>query len=192
MACRLSHPIAESDLRMPRGVSNGPRRQACGRGRSGVGTCKTGARRIFLYCQLFRRVFRTPAKGGERRNGGECRDRTCATFRSRRVSTAMPCHSANSPKQIGVHGAIGTRTLRLRTPPLWSVELRGCELVRAAGFEPATTAVRVRGSVWLSYALKEKHRMDHPAGFEPAASGSANRRSAPLSYGWKIGAAGGI
>ena len=30
--------------------------------------------------------------------GGECRDRTCATFRSRRVSTAMPCRSANSPE----------------------------------------------------------------------------------------------
>jgi hypothetical protein len=30
--------------------------------------------------------------------GGECRSRTCPTFRSRRVSTAMPCRSANSPK----------------------------------------------------------------------------------------------
>jgi hypothetical protein len=32
------------------------------------------------------------------RFGGECRSRTCPTFRSRRVSTAMPCRSANSPE----------------------------------------------------------------------------------------------
>jgi hypothetical protein len=31
-------------------------------------------------------------------SGGECRSRTCPTFRSRRVSTAMPCRSANSPE----------------------------------------------------------------------------------------------
>src|SRR5262245_35766357 len=48
----------------------------------------------------------------------------------RRVSTAVPCRSANSPMVtchcgFGVHGAIRTRSLRLRTPPLWSIELRG-------------------------------------------------------------------
>jgi hypothetical protein len=32
------------------------------------------------------------------RSGGECRSRTCRTFRSCRVSTAMPCRSANSPQ----------------------------------------------------------------------------------------------
>src|SRR5262245_1625147 len=34
--------------------------------------------------------------------GGECRSRTCPTRRSRRVSTAVPCRSANSPKTIRV------------------------------------------------------------------------------------------
>jgi hypothetical protein len=32
--------------------------------------------------------------------GGECRSRTCPTRRSRRVSTAMPCRSANSPSLV--------------------------------------------------------------------------------------------
>src|SRR5206468_9843374 len=66
-------------------------------------------------------------------SGGECRSRTCPTRRSRRVSTAVPCRSANSPLvdmplskcRNGVHDAIRTRSLRLRTPPLWSIELRG-------------------------------------------------------------------
>jgi ribosomal protein S6E (S10) len=75
------------------------------------------------------------------------------------------------------------------------------KLVRAAGFEPATSAFQVRSSAGLSYTLmtlggtrgaglpsrsaRRARRLDHPAGFEPAASGSVDRRSAPLSYGWK-------
>lgn len=34
------------------------------------------------------------------RDGGEYRDRTCASRRTRRVSTALPCRSANSPIQM--------------------------------------------------------------------------------------------
>jgi hypothetical protein len=56
-------------------------------------------------------------------------------------------------------------------------------LGRAAGFEPATTAIRARGS-GRTELHPVKRVMGHPAGVEPAASGSANRRSHPLSYGW--------
>ena len=44
-----------------------------------------------------RRASADGFRGEAAKSGGECRDRTCATFRSRRVSTAMPCRSANSP-----------------------------------------------------------------------------------------------
>src|ERR1051326_6820849 len=61
------------------------------------------------------------ADGGERDRGGECRSRTCPTFRSRRVSTAMPCRSANSPKRTA-----------------------GRRVVGEAGIEPAACGVRTR------------------------------------------------
>src|SRR5262249_23654032 len=64
------------------------------------------------------------------------------------------------------------------------------EMVRAAGFEPATTAVRERGSGRTE--LHPVKSLGHPAGFEPAASGSANRRSAPLSYGWCLALSAGF
>ena len=46
------------------------------------------------------RVFCLEGSGSAvelRPRGGWCRDRTCATLRSRRVSTALPCRSANHP-----------------------------------------------------------------------------------------------
>jgi hypothetical protein len=41
--------------------------------------------------------YATPAGMND---GGEYRDRTCASVRTRRVSTALPCRSANSPVQM--------------------------------------------------------------------------------------------
>ena len=42
------------------------------------------------------------------RNGGEYRDRTCASRRTRRVSTALPYRSANSPIQMVIAGRAQT------------------------------------------------------------------------------------
>jgi hypothetical protein len=49
------------------------------------------------------------------------------------------------------------------------------KVVRAAGFEPATSWFQARSAAGLRYALK----MDHPAGLEPATSRPATGCSAP-------------
>jgi hypothetical protein len=61
------------------------------------------------------------------------------TLLSRRVAT-----------HDGVHGAIRTRNLGHRKPPLWSVELRG-RWVPSAGLEPARTRGRSSALCPLSY-----------------------------------------
>ncbi len=53
-------------------------------------------------------------------SGGWCRDRTCATRRSRRVSTALPCRSANHPySQINRAGG-GRQQEAHSLLPYWS------------------------------------------------------------------------
>ena len=61
--------------------------------------------------------------------GGWCRSRTCPTRRSRRVSTALPCRSANHPQLEPSHAR---STLRCGA------------LVSAGGFEPPISCVRGR------------------------------------------------
>ena len=61
--------------------------------------------------------------------GGWCRSRTCPTRRSRRVSTALPCRSANHPQLEPSHAR---STLRCGA------------LVSADGFEPPISCVRGR------------------------------------------------
>lgn len=51
--------------------------------------------------------YATPAGMND---GGEYRDRTCASVRTRRVSTALPYRSANSPNSGGDGALGGTRT----------------------------------------------------------------------------------
>jgi hypothetical protein len=69
--------------------------------------------------------------------------------------------------QCGVHGASRTRNLRLRTPPLCSIELRGQahekKLVLSAGLEPAPSRSRNPALFQLSYESVELR-----AGLEPA------------------------
>ena len=79
-----------------------------------------------------------------RPHGGWCRSRTCPTRRSRRVSTALPCRSANHPfeegsRQVGV----GIRTC-LEDCLLPLPDCRLPQLVSVGGFEPPISCFQGR------------------------------------------------
>jgi hypothetical protein len=65
------------------------------------------------------------------RDGGEYRDRTCASRRTRRVSTALPYRSANSPTQMVI--AAGFEPAPMHMGSACSFRL----MARSTGFEPA-------------------------------------------------------
>jgi hypothetical protein len=68
--------------------------------------------------------------------GGWCRSRTCSTFRSRRVSTAMPCRSANHPQIRLWRSREGSNPdCRFRRPE--PVPLADATMEVQAGVEPA-------------------------------------------------------
>src|SRR6266852_5844056 len=77
----------------------------------------------------------------------------CSNIRVPRLLDRPPSRAMTG--NGGVHGAIRTRNLRLRTPLLWSVELRGREdakVALAAGLKPAASRLGFGRSVRLSYA----------------------------------------
>ena len=101
-------------------------------------------------------------------DGGEYRDRTCASQRTRRVSTALPYRSANSPIQNGDLG----RTSNLR-PCRQSSD--GSQLTNDGALDWTRTSIgpfRRR----LTIQLVHERMLEAPAGAAPAHGGFADRR----------------
>jgi hypothetical protein len=90
------------------------------------------------------------------RDGGEYRDRTCASRRTRRVSTALPYRSANSPIHIVIRQDSG-------------------RLTSDGALDWTRTSIgpfRRR----LTVQLVHERMLEAPAGAAPAHSGFADRR----------------
>src|SRR5262245_58330228 len=71
-------------------------------------------------------------------SGGECRSRTCPTRWSRRVSTAVPYRSANSPyvAKLELSAGLEPAQSRSRNPALFQLSYESILELRA-GLEPA-------------------------------------------------------
>jgi len=112
------------------------------------------------------------------RDGGEYRDRTCASRRTRRVSTALPYRSANSPIQMVIPA-------EFKPPPVPIGS--ACSIPADGALDWTRTSIgpfRRR----LTIQLVHERMLEAPAGAAPAHDGFADRR-VPVSPRGQIGCA---
>ena len=114
------------------------------------------------------------------RDGGEYRDRTCASRRTRRVSTALPYRSANSPIQMAWKAITCAQASD-------AIGLSSGQLTNDGALDWARTSIgpfRRR----LTVQLVHERMLEAPAGAAPAHGGFADRR-VPVSPRGPIGCA---